>query len=100
MLGMVSAFEPAWLKDVLALRGRRASAAALLLVAMNGQMLGLARLSYSLATNRQIPSAAGRLHERRGTPYIAITIAARDRLRCWRSRTTSTSWPASSPSAR
>jgi len=43
---------------------------------MNGQMLGLARLSYSLATNRQIPSAAGRLHERRGTPYIAISVAA------------------------
>jgi APA family basic amino acid/polyamine antiporter len=42
---------------------------------MNGQMLGLARLAYSLATNRQIPSAAGRLHERRGTPYIAITLA-------------------------
>ena len=29
--------------------------------AMNGQMLGLARLAYSLATNRQIPSAVGRL---------------------------------------
>jgi basic amino acid/polyamine antiporter, APA family len=53
-----------------------ATAAALLLVAMNSQMLGLARLTYSLATNRQIPSAAGRLHERRGTPYIAITLAA------------------------
>jgi basic amino acid/polyamine antiporter, APA family len=39
-------------------------------------MLGLARLSYSLATNRQIPSAAGRLQETRGTPYIAISIAA------------------------
>ena len=53
-----------------------ATAAAILIVAMNGQMLGLARLSYSLATNRQIPSAAGRLSERRGTPYVAITLAA------------------------
>jgi APA family basic amino acid/polyamine antiporter len=53
-----------------------ATAAALLIVAMNGQMLGLARLSYSLATNRQIPSAAGRLHDRRGTPYVAIIVAA------------------------
>ena len=57
-------------------RGRARSAQRLLLVAMNSQMLGIARLSYSLATNRQIPSAAGRLHERRGTPYIAITLAA------------------------
>ena len=53
-----------------------ATAAAMLFVAMNGQMLGLARLGYSLATNRQIPSAAGRLSRRRGTPYVAIAIAA------------------------
>jgi APA family basic amino acid/polyamine antiporter len=53
-----------------------ATAAALLLVAMNGQMLGLARLAYSLATNRQIPSAVGRLHRRRGTPYMTISLAA------------------------
>ena len=43
---------------------------------MNGQMLGLARLAYSLATNRQIPSAVGRLHRRRGTPYVTIVMAA------------------------
>ena len=53
-----------------------ATAAAMLLAAMNGQMLGLARLAYSLATNRQIPSAVGRLHRRRGTPYVTILIAA------------------------
>jgi APA family basic amino acid/polyamine antiporter len=53
-----------------------ATAAALLLLAMNGQMLGLARLAYSLATNRQIPSAVGRLHRRRGTPYVTIAVAA------------------------
>ena len=53
-----------------------ATAAALLLVAMNGQMLGLARLAYSLATNRQIPSGVGRLHRRRGTPYMTILLAA------------------------
>ena len=51
-------------------------AGATLLVAMNGQMLGLSRLAYSLATNRQIPSAIGRLHPRRGTPYVVITAAA------------------------
>ena len=50
--------------------------AATLIVAMNGQMLGLSRLAYSLATNRQIPSALGRLHPRRGTPYVVIVAAA------------------------
>jgi APA family basic amino acid/polyamine antiporter len=39
-------------------------------------MLGLARLAYSLATNRQIPSGVGRLHERRGTPYLTVAAAA------------------------
>jgi basic amino acid/polyamine antiporter, APA family len=43
---------------------------------MNGQMLGLSRLAYSLATNRQIPSAIGKLHGDRSTPYVAITIAS------------------------
>jgi basic amino acid/polyamine antiporter, APA family len=75
VLGIVNGLEPASLVDV----GRYlvgATAAAMLFVAMNGQMLGLARLSYSLATNRQIPSAAGRLSGRYGTPYVAITISA------------------------
>ncbi len=75
ILGIVTAFQPDWLMDVSRIVVGT-TAAALLIVAMNGQMLGLARLSYSLATNRQIPSAAGRLHDRRGTPYVAITIAA------------------------
>jgi APA family basic amino acid/polyamine antiporter len=39
-------------------------------------MLGLSRLSYSLATNRQIPSLVGRLHPTRSTPVVAIAIAA------------------------
>jgi basic amino acid/polyamine antiporter, APA family len=75
VLGIVSPFEPSWLMDTSRYLVA-ATAAAMLLVAMNGQMLGLSRLSYSLATNRQIPSSAGRLDERRGTPYIAISLAA------------------------
>ena len=75
VLGVVSVFEPAWTAD-----GFRyavgAMAAVVLFQAVNGQMLGLARLSYSLATNRQVPSLVGRLHEQRGTPYVAIWIAA------------------------
>ena len=40
-------------------------------------MLGLSRLAYSLATNRQIPSAVGRLHPTRGTPYVVIVASPR-----------------------
>jgi basic amino acid/polyamine antiporter, APA family len=75
VLGIVNGLDTAWMVDA----GRYlvgASAAAMLFVAMNGQMLGLARLTYSLATNRQIPSAAGRLSQRHGTPYLAIALAA------------------------
>jgi APA family basic amino acid/polyamine antiporter len=74
VLAIVSSYEPGLLLDVSRyLVG--ATAAAVLLVAMNGQMLGLARLAYSLATNRQIPSGVGRLHRRRGTPYVTILFA-------------------------
>lgn len=75
VLGVVSQFHPGWLHDAARLIVGL-TVAATLIVAMNGQMLGIARLAYSLATNRQIPSLAGRLHERRGTPYIAIIVAA------------------------
>ena len=75
VLAIVGGYEPGALADV-ARYAVGAIAAAMLLVAMNGQMLGLARLAYSLATNRQIPSGVGRLHRRRGTPYFAIAIAA------------------------
>ena len=75
VLGIVSAFEPTWLMDVSRYLVA-ATAATMLLATMNGQMLGLSRLSYALATNRQIPSSAGRLDRRRGTPYIAISLAA------------------------
>jgi basic amino acid/polyamine antiporter, APA family len=75
VLAIVSSYEPGVLLDA-SRYVVGATAAALLLVAMNGQMLGLARLAYSLATNRQIPSAVGRLHRRRGTPYMTIIMAA------------------------
>ncbi len=75
LLGVVSTFDPAVLRDA-ARYVVGASAATLLLAAMNSQMLGLARLGYSLATNRLIPSAAGRLHRRRGTPHVVIGVAS------------------------
>ncbi|HKF81241.1 MAG TPA: amino acid permease [Thermoleophilaceae bacterium] len=75
VLGIVSAFDPGWVMDTFRY-AVGAVGAVVLIQAANGQMLGVARLSYSLARNRQIPSVAGRLHERRGTPYVAIGIAA------------------------
>jgi APA family basic amino acid/polyamine antiporter len=75
VLAIVAGYEPGVLLDI-ARYAVGATAAAMLLVAMNGQMLGLARLAYSLATNRQIPSGVGRLHRSRGTPHVAILIAA------------------------
>jgi APA family basic amino acid/polyamine antiporter len=75
VLGVVSAFDPAWLSDAFTY-AVGALGALVLVQAVNGQMLGLSRLAYSLATNRQIPSLMGRLHERRSTPYVAIAGAA------------------------
>ena len=75
MLGVVSAFNEGALAD--GLRYAVGGLAALVLMqAANGQMLGVARLAYSLATNRQVPSLVGRLHERRSTPYVGIGLAA------------------------
>jgi APA family basic amino acid/polyamine antiporter len=75
VLGVVTNFENETLVDLL--RYVVGATGAVILVSfVNGQMLGLARLAYSLATNRQIPSLVGRLHSRRSTPYVAISIAA------------------------
>jgi APA family basic amino acid/polyamine antiporter len=75
VLGVVSALEPSRLRDVLRYVVGGVAAVALA-VAVHSNMLGLSRLSYSLATNRQIPAALGRLHARNGTPHVAIVLAA------------------------
>jgi basic amino acid/polyamine antiporter, APA family len=75
IIGVVEQYEPAWLAD--SLRYLVAVLAVVTLVAAaQSAMLGLSRLAYSLATNRQIPSAVGRLHPRRSTPFVVIAIAA------------------------
>ena len=61
MLGIVDAFDAGVAARAAALRGRRLRARAPD-VACNAAMLGLSRLGYSLALNRQIPSLVGRLH--------------------------------------
>lgn len=75
VLGLVGAIDPSWLSD--ALRYSVAVVATITLVAAaEAAMLGLSRLAYQLGTNRQIPSAVGRLHPRLATPYVLIAIAA------------------------
>jgi APA family basic amino acid/polyamine antiporter len=75
MLGVVADFSQPWLRD--GLRYLVAlSAVAILIAACQAAMLGLSRLGYSLALNRQIPSLVGYLHPRRGTPVVVIGIGS------------------------
>ncbi len=75
LLGVVSHLHPAPVRDVL--RYAVAIVGALVLLgALNGTMLGMSRVTYSLATNRQIPSLLGRLDSRRSTPFVAILLAS------------------------
>ena len=78
VLGVVEAFHPRWVADVLKYAVAIGGAAGLF-AAAGSAMLGVSRVGYSLATNRQIPSAIGRLHTRWGTPFVIIgaaTVAA------------------------
>lgn len=75
LLSVVSAFDPSWLASGLRIVVA-ISAVVGLLAASNSAMLGTSRLSYALATNRQIPSSLGRLHPKRGTPFVLIGLSA------------------------
>lgn len=71
VLGVVSAYDPQWLSDVM--RWLVALVAAPTLIwAANTAMLGVSRHAYTLAVNRQIPSWLGQLGRRYETPYKAI----------------------------
>jgi basic amino acid/polyamine antiporter, APA family len=74
VLGVVSAFHPAWVAE--SMRWMVALIAApVLFWAANTSMLGVSRHIYTLAINRQIPSWLGKLERRRATPYVAIAIS-------------------------
>ena len=75
VLGVVEAFHPAWVADILKYAVAIGGAVGLI-AAAGSAMLGVSRVGYSLATNRQIPSAVGRLHPRWGTPYVVMGAAA------------------------
>ncbi|MGH2981353.1 MAG: amino acid permease, partial [Solirubrobacterales bacterium] len=74
VLGVVSAYDPTWLSDLM--RWMVAVVAApVLVIAAYTSMLGVSRHIYTLAINRQIPSwlvKLGTVHE---TPYVAIIVS-------------------------
>ncbi len=74
VLGVVSAYHPAWVADgmrwIVAL-----VAAPVLFWATTTAMLGVSRHIYTLAINRQIPSWLGKLNSRYATPHVAIALS-------------------------
>jgi basic amino acid/polyamine antiporter, APA family len=75
LLGIVEAYHPRWLADVLKYTVAIVAAAGLM-AAAGSSMLGVARVGFLLTSNHQIPSALGRLHQRWGTPWVVVTGAA------------------------
>ena len=75
ILGVVANYDHGFLSDVMKWAVMLV-AVPVLFWAANGAMLGLSRHVYVLATNRQIPSWAGKLESTYSTPYIAIGIAS------------------------
>ena len=75
MLGVADEFTQEWLREPLRYLVA-VSAVAILAAACNAAMLGVSRLGYCLALNRQIPSRVGYLHPTRSTPVVIIGIGA------------------------
>jgi APA family basic amino acid/polyamine antiporter len=75
VLGIVDAFDQAWLREPLRYLVA-VSAVVILVSAAQAAMLGLSRLGYALAVNRQIPSRVGHLHRTRATPVVIIGFGA------------------------
>jgi basic amino acid/polyamine antiporter, APA family len=75
MLGVVESFSQDWLREPLRYVVA-VSAVAILAGGCSAAMLGVSRLGYSLALNRQIPSRIGYLHPQRATPVVIIGIGA------------------------
>jgi APA family basic amino acid/polyamine antiporter len=51
-------------------------AATILLIATNAGMIGISRLSWSLAQHRQLPKVFARVHPKYGTPWFTILVFA------------------------
>jgi APA family basic amino acid/polyamine antiporter len=72
VLGIVSALGLHGTVATLANYYVGALAATILVIATNAGMIGISRLSWSLAEHRQLPGAFARLHHRYQTPWITI----------------------------
>jgi APA family basic amino acid/polyamine antiporter len=71
--GIVGQFHPAWLAQVA--QGWIAILAfTILVIGSNAGLIGISRLSYSLASKDLFPKAFARLHPRFQTPYVAIIV--------------------------
>ena len=75
LIGVADAFDQAWLREPLKYLVA-ISAVVILVNAAQAAMLGLSRLGYALAVNRQIPSFVGSLHPTRATPVGIIAFGA------------------------
>jgi APA family basic amino acid/polyamine antiporter len=62
-----------WMKAILA-PWVAILAATILLIGANAGIIGSSRLAYSMASHRQLPPILGRVHPKRYTPYVAITV--------------------------
>src|SRR4051812_10824221 len=51
-------------------------AASILVIATNAGMIGISRLSWSLAKHRQLPAIFARVHPKYGTPWFTIVVFA------------------------
>jgi len=74
VVAVVERFDGSWASAALGYVVA-ALATVTLVAAANSAMMGLSRLAYSLARNRQIPASVGRLHPTRATPYVVIGSA-------------------------
>ena len=75
LLGVAESFEQAWIREPLTYLVA-ISALVILVSAAQAAMLGLSRLGYALAVNRQIPARVGSLHRTRATPVGIIAFGA------------------------
>lgn len=70
---IVGQFHPAWLAQV-AQAWIAVLAFTILVIGSNAGLIGISRLSYSLASHDLFPKAFARLHPRFQTPYVAIIV--------------------------
>jgi len=73
VLGVVSAYHPVWVSDVMRWLVMLVAIPVLFWAATTA-LLGVSRHIYTLAINRQIPSWLGKLNSRHATPHVAIAI--------------------------